>query len=186
MTVSEWTTRNEQRLRLADAERVPMFDLGSDAPIACRVVGAYDGDTCTVLFALGGNGRLVRAKMRIAGIDCPEREPRDGRLKPGFSAREDEMAIAALARDALLTHCGTDVLYCICPHGRNSMDAFGRLLGDLFPTHEAAIARRDGLGRRLLELGLAVPYEERRESEAWAAAAARRETVIVENSGYKE
>ena len=66
-------THRQQRsqLKTATFDSVTAFEPPSGM---CKVVDAYDADTCRVALAMG-DGTLAKFTVRLAGIDAPERKP---------------------------------------------------------------------------------------------------------------
>lgn len=56
-------------LKNANPDDIPALPRKGEL-IDCRVVDVYDGDTCTVLVC--HEGKLLKTKIRIAGVDTPE------------------------------------------------------------------------------------------------------------------
>lgn len=130
-------------------------------PVEAEVLQVVDGDTLAVR-ALIWLGQTVETRVRIAGMDTPERR----------GDCEAEKALAEAARQALasLVGSGTVLLRDI------SNDKYG---GRVLARVEAA----DGRDARqtLMAAGLAAPYEGRGPRTDWCAglppAAAAREAV---------
>lgn len=81
---------------------VPMFSLDGET-FECKLVDAYDADTCRVIFHM--NGRLVKFTIRLTGIDTPEMRP--PRSRPN---RDAEKRAAHRARNFLVSlACNCDI-----------------------------------------------------------------------------
>lgn len=160
------------RAKLLVTENPPKFGFGCAEPLPCRLERVYDGDTITIAFPCGGpHGPIVSHSMRIAGIDAPEMRPRKNALKPGFASKEDEVEAAAWAQNAALAWClkhqdSDGLLFSKCAPGRNGIDKYGRMLGDLLDAETQTVS----LATHLMACGAAVAYDERRDADAWALA----------------
>lgn len=109
-------------------------------PVMCKIVGVYDGDTCTCKFRLFNNPSLplVQCKVRLFGIDTEE-------LK--FKSQ-----IAFIARDELKKYLGS-VVYIIF---EKKYDKYGRLLGTLYTSADVT---QKSINATFIEKGLAKSYD---------------------------
>lgn len=103
--------------------------------VPATVVEITDGDTITLDLDLGWRVTM-RARCRIAHINCPE-----ARTAPGKRARDFVCTLLAPGDDVEFTS--------------HSLDKYGRPLGTLI---FGGIVPRD-LGVELLNAGHAIPYE---------------------------
>jgi micrococcal nuclease len=98
--------------------------------INVRVIDAYDGDTCTMVFNLFGDTRqpLVKFRARLMGIDTPEIKSKEASLKQkAIDARN-------FVRDKVVNVAGVTCVFC------EDMDKYGRLLVRLFTPNGEDVA----------------------------------------------
>lgn len=110
--------------------------------IPCEVDRVLDGDTFDVHNCTPWPGLITHARVRVLGIDTPEK---------GWRAScEDEALLADLATEAAHELLGERVVLVV--EGR---DSFGRIL--------AHVLLEDGrdYGQEMIVRGLALPYAER-------------------------
>ena len=153
----------------------PLFSL-EGRTLHVKVIDAYDADTVTVALTLGDE--LCAFKVRLTGIDTPEMRP--PRARPN---REQEKRMAVRARNTLIGWVTSgddpepDVRYSrrrlrrefFEPNRKlvwlraGPFDKYGRLLGELFEQSGGGGA----FNQRLLDAGLARPYDGRGTRQAW-------------------
>ncbi len=111
-----------------------------------KLLSVYDGDTLTILVDLWP-GQWIKAKLRLNGIDTPEKRTR--------SVCEKAMALAV--RELLVSFLDGKELYIT--------DVFngkyaGRVIGDLYA---------DGINvsEYLLKSGYAIPYSGGKRTKVW-------------------
>lgn len=126
-------------------EMYPQDEFYVDAPlVVSKIVSVYDGDTFTA--DLGGNGHhlfTADLKIRIFGIDTPEKRGTKGRLHE----------LALLARNELTRMLSLGTVILVNPRGGK----YFRILADIevHISGGAIIKPAD----HLLKIGLAKPYE---------------------------
>jgi len=82
-----------------------------------KMVDCYDGDTLRMAFIY--NDITMQYSVRMLGYDSPEMRP-----PKSNSNRDEEVAAAKIARDALKTKIGDGLVYMVC----GKFDKYGRPL----------------------------------------------------------
>ena len=102
----------------------PLFSL-SGRKCWAKVVGCYDGDTCTIVIKL--NNKRIKYKVRMEGYDTPE-------MRPPLSQenRDSEIDAAKMAKSRFLELIGgtNSIIWIEC----GNFDKYGRLLIYAYPT----------------------------------------------------
>ena len=125
--------------RKEDKEKINILkEVTKESPIAefsfaglstwAKVIDIYDGDTITIVFWY--NGSLTKKKIRMMGIDTPEKSPR---RKDCLSEelREMEKKAARVLRDKLYQKVGDRMAYVEFVESDND-DPFGRALAKVY------------------------------------------------------
>ena len=108
-----------------------------------HVDSVYDGDTITVTIDLGFKVQLVKAKLRLLGVDTPElRGGTELTKKAGYEARD-------FVRDLCL---GKDVLIHSVKKGK-----YGRFLAHVWTIEDGKPSEKS-INELLIEKGLAREY----------------------------
>lgn len=119
-----------------DFEQIQFFSFeGIDT--MCKVIDAYDGDTCTVVFIHPTFRHAIKTKVRCLGYDSPEMKlPRVSDLgsKQEMEKMEEERnkkkKLAVAARDRLLELCTLDPKGVRVVFGKD--DKYGRPLASFY------------------------------------------------------
>lgn len=110
------------------------------------VVDVYDGDTITILCYEKNNDAIpVEVKVRLYGIDAPEKKSRD----------KDEKEHAKLARNRL---CELILHKLIILDVKPDKDQYGRLICELFK-RDKETGNAINVNKLLIEEGHARPYD---------------------------
>ncbi len=118
----------------------------------CKVIDVYDGDTITVASRLPGSDTLYKFKVRLAGIDCPEK-----RTACTVSDRRHRCHQCAACLEKQISLYTTEVvrkmlLGKIVELSNVSTEKYGRLLATV-------LFDRVNVNEWLLTAGLAAPYD---------------------------
>ncbi len=108
------------KLNKATFENTPIWSLDGKV-IKVKVLKVYDGDTFWVALKL--NGKVVRHKVRLYGIDTPE-------MKPPLAQknRDKEIKAAKKAKEFVKDLIDNKIVEMIC----GGWDKYGRLLGTIY------------------------------------------------------
>ena len=145
---------------------VPLFSLEGQTLVG-KIVNVYDGDTCKVVFRLGGD--LVKFNCRMNGYDTPEMRP--PKNKPG---REKEIIAAKAAKARLIELVmgsgggddqgksgGRDIKLVRVKCGK--FDKYGRLLTDVYVDK-----KERSVNQMLVDEGFGYPYGGGTKNETFA------------------
>lgn len=136
---------------LALTPTLALADYGSAT--VSDVHSAYDGDTITVSVDAWPPVIGERIKIRLSGIQAPERRSRcDTRVE-----RERERALAAEARAHVVERL----------RGAEHVELREVERGSFFRLVAQVYVDGESLGDELLRAGLAMPYEEGRGGQSW-------------------
>jgi endonuclease YncB( thermonuclease family) len=123
-------------LENVDLDQIQLFSFeGIDT--LCKVVDAYDGDTCTVVFIHPTFQHAIKTKVRCLGYDSPEMKlPKISDLgskqeiKKMVEERNKKKELAIAARDRLLELCTQNTNGVRIVFGKN--DKYGRPLATFY------------------------------------------------------
>lgn len=102
------------------ANEIPYFSFAGLSTL-CRVTKVVDGDTCDLV--LWYRGQILRLRVRVNGIDTPEKRPRGD-----SPTKELEKQCGYIVRDILISHIGNRMCY-VDIHDN---DKYGRPLVTLY------------------------------------------------------
>jgi endonuclease YncB( thermonuclease family) len=137
------------KLNKATYENTPIWSLDGKV-INVKILKVYDGDTFWVALKL--NGKVVRHKVRLYGVDTPE-------LKPSLSLknRDKEIKAAKKAKNFVEELINNKVVEMLC----GKWDKYGRLLGTIYIYEYGCLPcwyKKFSLGDMLIENRLGKPY----------------------------
>ena len=128
---------------------------------SCKVDRVVDGDTVDVNIDLGFGIWLYKERVRVAGIDTPEKRTRD--------KVEKIFGLAATAKAHTLIPEGSN---CIIRTRRDKAGKYGRTMGD-FVLEDGTLYTEV-----MVETHHAVPYEGQAKADIEAAHLVNREILI--------
>lgn len=117
--------------------------------IDARVFKVYDGDTCSIIFAVGAS--VMKTSIRVMGVDCPEIRPKD----PSQSAelKKLEKEAGAKCRDFV----ASQILEKVVKVKLLDNDKYGgRMLGEIYIMLDGSEV---SLTSALIDRGYAKPYK---------------------------
>ena len=140
--------------QLKKANNVPERTF-ANRTLLVRLVSVYDGDTVTIVTRLSRKEPFYKYKLRLAGIDAPERKP------PVISVNRDLIIAAAMsAKKQLEQHIGSLMLVDFCKE-----DKYGRLMGTLWSTKSDGCKclykykKSVNINQWMLDNGFAIRYD---------------------------
>lgn len=144
-TASDKRTDHFEELVKCNADNTPKFTL-ENRRVPAKVVRVVDGDTVDLAMILAETGRPTVFRMRLYGIDTPEKRP----LKSS-PTRDAEIAAARLASSALTAALAQS--HDLVDAHISRADKYGRWLVTLFPA-QGGVSLNDWM----IQQGHAKPY----------------------------